>query len=80
MTLLVKRGIKPNYKGREATAAREGDTHPVGDNLSSCSSYAWPAKRSCHLIVSFCTEALCGPADSMRREEEEGRGGRGRGG
>lgn len=78
MTLLVKRGEKPNYKRREAMTAREGDTHPVGGNLSSCSGYAWPAKRSCHLIVSFCIEALCGPAASTRREEEEGQGGRGR--
>lgn len=31
---------------------------PLGGNLSSCSGHAWSAKRSCHLIVSFCTKAL----------------------
>lgn len=78
MTLLIKRGIKPNYKMREGKTERQGDRGPVGGNLSSCSGYAWPAKQSCHLNVSFCTNVFCGPAASMRREEEGGREGRGR--
>lgn len=53
---------------------REGERDPVGGNLSSCSGYAWSAKRSCHLIVSFSTEALCGPAASERRGGQEERG------
>ena len=43
---------------------------PLGGNLSSCSGYAWPAKRSCHLVVSFCTEPLYRLPASRERERE----------
>lgn len=73
VALQVKRGMASNYKQR---TDRQTDREPLGGHLSSCSGCAWPAKRSRHLIASFCTEALCGPAASRRRgrigEEEEG--------
>lgn len=74
-TLLVRRGISSNYKKRRGRTDRRRETDPLGGNLSSCSGCAWPAKRSRHLIVSFCTEALRGPAAKHKQrgrgEEEE---------
>lgn len=46
---------------------------PLGGNLSSCSGSAWAAKRSCHLIVSFCTRAA--RSTCKHREEVAAAGG-----
>lgn len=55
--------------------------HPLGGNLSSCSGSAWSAKRSCHLIVSFCTKAARSTCKQQRertgRERRKGFGGGG---